>query len=606
MSTDFRRVKGEGNNDGRADARWGRTARSDAGSGLGGAVAMNETNNVAVPSIGGGSSGSADGASAASAIAAPNMGRERRVGEEVEIRAHVLGLAGTRVPRGAARPVRGWALIHTFQRVARGATKVARARGETGRLASVAPGTSRPLSPSLASDASAAWSRARARRRARVDPCASRRSRVGATRFDRHARRGSLGRSSARTWRVARPLAPLGLNVSNSSLRTSMSTDLGASYNLTDEGIRLLSASAREFKLTSAGLKTTTRGDDASTPPADLSYRCSAKDLHVFDVIGSGAGGVVKKAVHVTTHRFVALKVMTVFDKDKRRQLVGGMRTLCDSPRQRGLVSFLGAYYSPETNQINIALEYVDGGSLESLVKRGGPVPVAVAGRIAGRRRGSRVPPRATPAGPPRHQTGNILVKRTGEPKITDFGIVAELGATRAMLDSFKGTMCYMSPERVENKDYGRSADVWSLGVTLLRVRAGAVPVRRGRRRTARSHAADHAGRRAVSRESRFPARIRGPGSLEVVQGPGGPSDGELLPAAPVRREVRPRPGRGRRAVRANSHGPDGGDEVRRGDVPAHYTDSWIDQRPDRARWRAFTVQLLLPRRARRSRAETP
>ena len=46
-----------------------------------------------------------------------------------------------------------------------------------------------------------------------------------------------------------------------------MSTDLGASYNLTDEGIRLLSASAREFKLTSAGLKTTTRGDDASTPP---------------------------------------------------------------------------------------------------------------------------------------------------------------------------------------------------------------------------------------------------------------------------------------------------------------------------------------------------
>ena len=127
-------------------------------------------------------------------------------------------------------------------------------------------------------------------------------------------------------------LAPLGLNVSNSSLRTSMSTDLGASYNLTDEGIRLLSASAREFKLTSAGLKTTTRGDDASTP-ADLSYRCSAKDLHVFDVIGSGAGGVVKKAVHVTTHRFVALKVMTVFDKDKRRQLVGEMPNLSATPR---------------------------------------------------------------------------------------------------------------------------------------------------------------------------------------------------------------------------------------------------------------------------------
>ena len=167
--SDFRRVKGEGNNDGRADARRGRTARSDAGSGLGSAVAMNETNSVAVPSIGGGSSGSADGASAASAIAAPNMGRERRVGEEVEIRAHVLGLAaGTRVPRGAARG--RFAGGHSYTRSSGSPAvqpKVARARGETGRLASVAPGTSRPLSPSLASDASAAWSRARARRRAR-------------------------------------------------------------------------------------------------------------------------------------------------------------------------------------------------------------------------------------------------------------------------------------------------------------------------------------------------------------------------------------------------------------------------------------------------------
>ena len=47
-------------------------------------------------------------------------------------------------------------------------------------------------------------------------------------------------------------------------------------------------------------------------------------------------------------------------------------------------------------------------------------------------------------------------------------GISAELEGTRALLDSFKGTMCYMSPERIENKDYDFSADIWSLGLTLL------------------------------------------------------------------------------------------------------------------------------------------
>jgi serine/threonine protein kinase len=82
---------------------------------------------------------------------------------------------------------------------------------------------------------------------------------------------------------------------------------------------------------------------------------------------GAGASGVVKKAVHVPSHRFIALKIMTVFEKEKRRQMINEMRTLCDSPRQPGLVSFFGAFYTPETNQISIALEYIEGGSLVGL-----------------------------------------------------------------------------------------------------------------------------------------------------------------------------------------------------------------------------------------------
>ena len=249
-----------------------------------------------------------------------------------------------------------------------------------------------------------------------------------------------------------------------------------SSYNITDDGIKLLSASAREFQVTNEGLQTTT-SRTGQTPPSDLCYRCSARDVHVFHNIGAGASGVVKKAVHVPSHRFIALKIMTVFEKEKRRQLINEMRTLCDSPRQPGLVSFFGAFYSPETNQINIALEYIEGGSLESIVKKAGAIPIPELGKILGGvLQGLEYLHCQRKVVHRDIKPGNILMKLNGEPKITDFGISAELGQTQGLLDSFKGTMCYMSPERIQNQDYNFAADIWSLGLTFLECAVGKYP----------------------------------------------------------------------------------------------------------------------------------
>ena len=266
-----------------------------------------------------------------------------------------------------------------------------------------------------------------------------------------------------------------GLGVTNLSMngtlnltRASVNTDLTASYNMDDEGIELLSESRREFKLTETGFRASSRdagarrdsGSIARDPhqhprasgEGELHHACSAKDVVVFGALGAGAGGVVKKAVHVPTHRFIALKSMTVFEREKRAALIAEMKLLCE--RQGGgsgtgsdelpgttctnVVRFFGAFYSPETNLINIALEYVEGGSLESLVKRGGAVPQDVLGKICGgvcagleylhahRRTVHRdVKP------------GNILLRLDGEPVITDFGVSAELGDSRCVLFLF-------------------------------------------------------------------------------------------------------------------------------------------------------------------------
>ena len=48
-----------------------------------------------------------------------------------------------------------------------------------------------------------------------------------------------------------------------------MSTDLGASYNLTNEGVRLLSASQREFHLHAAGHETRTAAERKAAAKMD-------------------------------------------------------------------------------------------------------------------------------------------------------------------------------------------------------------------------------------------------------------------------------------------------------------------------------------------------
>lgn len=55
--------------------------------------------------------------------------------------------------------------------------------------------------------------------------------------------------------------------------------------------------------------------------------------------------------------------------KEKRQQLLNEIRTLCEACCYPGLVEFHGAFYTPCSGQISIALEYMDGGSLADILR---------------------------------------------------------------------------------------------------------------------------------------------------------------------------------------------------------------------------------------------
>src|SRR5690606_15245239 len=63
---------------------------------------------------------------------------------------------------------------------------------------------------------------------------------------------------------------------------------------------------------------------------------------------------------------------------------------------------------------------------------------------------------------------GNILIGRTGEVKLTDFGILkSEILTRRTLPGELKGKLGYMSPEQVIGSEVDARSDLFTLGIVL-------------------------------------------------------------------------------------------------------------------------------------------
>jgi serine/threonine-protein kinase len=73
---------------------------------------------------------------------------------------------------------------------------------------------------------------------------------------------------------------------------------------------------------------------------------------------------------------------------------------------------------------------------------------------------------------------GNILLFRDGRVRLTDFGIVKDIGSLKGFLVGGRrvGTAAYASPEQCLGKRLGPATDVYSLGATLYHMVCGRPP----------------------------------------------------------------------------------------------------------------------------------
>jgi len=206
-------------------------------------------------------------------------------------------------------------------------------------------------------------------------------------------------------------------------------------------------------------------------------FTVAYEDLEIGAVIGKGATGAVLEAVHKPTGTRLALKVINMFDKSRRSQLIREICTLYDAACP-SLISFYGAFY--REGCITLALEMMDGGALANLIAQLGPIPeralanmvFQILWALAYLKHDKRVHRDIKPS--------NLLINSHGEVKVSDFGLSAELQSSLAMCGTFVGTFKYMSPERIRNQPYDYASDVWSLGLTLIECATGRYPYQPG------------------------------------------------------------------------------------------------------------------------------
>lgn len=201
------------------------------------------------------------------------------------------------------------------------------------------------------------------------------------------------------------------------------------------------------------------------------------------ELIGCGAFGRVYMGMNLDSGELLAIKQVSIAansaSKEKTQAHIRELEEevkLLKNLSHPNIVRYLGT--AREDESLNILLEFVPGGSISSLLGKFGSFPESVI----------RMYTKQLLLGLEYlHKNGimhrdikgaNILVDNKGCIKLADFGAskkVVEL-ATMTGAKSMKGTPYWMAPEVILQTGHSFSADIWSVGCTVIEMATGKPP----------------------------------------------------------------------------------------------------------------------------------
>nr|XP_024370794.1 uncharacterized protein LOC112280062 isoform X3 [Physcomitrium patens] len=194
------------------------------------------------------------------------------------------------------------------------------------------------------------------------------------------------------------------------------------------------------------------------------------------ELLGEGAYGKVYAGLNQDTGELMAvkqLKLNIAAEGQERQFYLAALEreiALYKIMRHKHIVGYIDMEQDTETGSLYVFLEYVSGGSIQSMLERFGRFSEPLV-RVYTRQlllgleylHGKKIVHRDI-------KGGNVLVDADGVIKLADFG------ASKAFHDptqtdgfkSIRGSVFWMAPEVIKGDGYGRRADIWSVGCTVV------------------------------------------------------------------------------------------------------------------------------------------
>lgn len=207
----------------------------------------------------------------------------------------------------------------------------------------------------------------------------------------------------------------------------------------------------------------------------------TGKNIDRYKIVGElGAGGmaVVYRAIDTMLDRSVAIKVIRTEEASREkfvRRFLREAKTLANLSHSN-IVKVLD--YGEHEGDPYLVMEYIAGGALKASL--GKPMPYAEAAallapvaRALHYAHQQRIVHRDV-------KPENILINDSGQPMLSDFGIIKLLDVEESQgltgTGRVVGTPAYMSPEQIRGRDVDGRSDIYSLGVVFFEMVTGRKP----------------------------------------------------------------------------------------------------------------------------------
>ena len=200
----------------------------------------------------------------------------------------------------------------------------------------------------------------------------------------------------------------------------------------------------------------------------------------LLERLGKGGMALVFLCEHQVMKRLVALKILpTAHGED--RELLGRFHREARALSSLRHPNIVGAYDADHANKVHfLVMEYVDGGDLDQIVQKIGPMPWERASEYI--RQAALGLQHAHECGLVHRdiKPGNLLVDRSGTVKLLDLGLARIFHETTDDLTTGRdaktllGTVDYLAPEQALNShDVDIRADIYGLGATFYYLLTG-------------------------------------------------------------------------------------------------------------------------------------